>query len=120
MGKNPAQEARPVRAGSMALTFQTKFGRVTGPEWISRRFLAAAEEWLTDEALHYCFTRTPYYDANGHEIHDTGFLRLLRESPCEAARQLSQECDAYMNHLAVADRQRGEQEEAAHHQTALF
>jgi hypothetical protein len=120
MGEHPAEQACPVRAGSMPLTFNTKFGRVTGPEWIRQRFLEEAEKWLTDEALHYCFTRTPYYDANGREIHDTGFLRLLRESPGEAARQLSQECDTYLNHLAVGDKQRAEQEEAAHQQIALF
>ena len=120
MGDYPAEQACPVRAGSMAITFNTKFGRITGPEWIRRRFLAQAEEWLTDEALHYCFTRTPYYDANGNEYRDYDFIRLLRESPSEAAKQLSQECDAYLNDLAVSDKQRAEQEEAAHRQTALF
>jgi hypothetical protein len=120
MGDYPAEQVCPVPARSMPITFNTKFGRVSGPEWIRLRFLEESEKWLTDEALHYCFTRTPYYDANGSEIHDTSFLRLLRESPAEAAKQLSQECDAYLNHLAVGDKQRAEQEQAAHRQTTLF
>lgn len=81
-------------------TILTRWGRLTGTQWLQRRYQHELAEWLTDEALHYIYTRTPYMDAYRQEIIDYSFRDLL-EADLEAAHlQLAEEESQYLHWLA--------------------
>ena len=84
-------------------TLLTKWGRLTSQQYQRRRAQAELEEWLTDEALHYLFTRTPYKDADNHEIIDRDFRYLLQCDPEAAQAQLQREERDYHAWLAEHD-----------------
>jgi len=78
-------------------TIHTKYGRVTGQQWFALRTQEAINEWLTPEALHYIFTRTPEKNGENREIIDWKFRVLLSENPSEAMLQLKgEEIDFYV------------------------
>lgn len=86
----------------------TKYGRVTGREWIRRRFYAEFDDWLTPSALHYIFTRTPAVDANGIPITDADFEHIARYNQPAAENQLITEGNAFFNALPGRDRRRAD------------
>ena len=92
-------------------TLLTRWGRLTSQEYQHRRFQAELEQWLTDEALHYLFTRTPYKDTDNHEIIDHHFRYLLQCDPEAAQAQLQREERDY--HAWLADHDRHRHREAA-------
>lgn len=98
-------------------TFLTRWGRLTGPEWIRRRFDEASRKWFPPEVLHHAFLRLPYHDSNGQKIVDLDFIRLLSDDPAAAHQQLEHECTDYLNHLAICDRRRAEQQALQHQHT---
>lgn len=81
-------------------TILTRWGRLTGTQWLQRRYQHELAEWLTDEALHYIFTRTPYMDAYRQEIIDYSFRDLLETDPGAAQLQLAEEESRYLHWLA--------------------
>lgn len=89
-------------------TLLTKYGRVTGREWIRRRFYAEFDSWLTTSKLHYIFTRTPAVDANNTEILDPQFEDLARYQPSTALNQVIGEADAFFAALPERDRRRAD------------
>ena len=92
--------------------FRTKWGMLTGSEWIEARYREQLNKWLTPEALHYIYTWTPFCDANGEQVHDLEFLRLLHQDKDEAWAQLRREEVAFRLELAQMRRRRQEQEAA--------
>lgn len=84
-------------------TLLTKWGRLTSQQYQRRRAQVELEEWLTDEALHYLFTRTPYRDADNHKIIDHHFRYLLQQNPAAAQAQLQREERDYHAWLAAHD-----------------
>ena len=100
-------------------TILTKWGRLTGAQWLEARYQHELAEWLTDEALHYIFTRTPYhrieYNQHGKEVRveiiDWEFRRLLEDDPEAAQAQLLEERAAFYADLEVR-RTRRKQEES--------
>lgn len=86
-------------------TLLTKWGRLTSQQYQRRRAQVELEEWLTDEALHYLFTRTPYRDAD-NQIVDHHFRYLLQQDPDAAQAQLQREERDYYAWLAEHDRHR--------------
>jgi hypothetical protein len=89
-------------------TLNTKYGRVTGREWIRRRFYAEFDDWLTPSALHYIFTRTPAVDANGVPITDADFEHIARYHQHAAHNQLISEAKAFFAALPERDRRRAD------------
>lgn len=87
-------------------TLPTKFGRVTGRDWIRRRFYAQFNDWLIPQALHYIFTRTPALDHNDKPIHDSDFEDLVWWQPDSARNQLISEANAFFTDLPERDRRR--------------
>ncbi|MCE2836525.1 MAG: hypothetical protein LW834_06695 [Cyanobium sp. 49614_E6] len=81
-------------------TILTRWGRLTGTQWLQRRYQQELAEWLTDEALHYIYTRTPYMDAYRQEIIDYPFRDLLETDPQAAQLQLAEEENQYLCWLA--------------------
>ncbi len=81
-------------------TILTRWGRLTGTQWLQRRYQQELAEWLTDEALHYIYTRTPYMDAYRQEIIDYPFRDLLETDPEAARLQLAEEESQYLHWLA--------------------
>jgi hypothetical protein len=82
-------------------TILTKWGRVTGQQWLRLRYLEELNEWLSDEKLHYIFTRTPFRDECNREIIDYRFREELIRDPYSAAWQLRQEEAAYYADLQI-------------------
>ena len=80
-------------------TILTRWGRLTGKQWLQRRYQHELAEWLTDEALHYIYTRTPYMDAYRQEIIDYPFRDLLETEPEAAQLQLAEEESQYLHWL---------------------
>jgi hypothetical protein len=80
-------------------TILTRWGRLTGAQWLQRRYQHKLNEWLTDEALHYIYNRIPYHDHNKQEIVDLVFLDLLETDPDVAATQLLSEERQYLEWL---------------------
>jgi hypothetical protein len=87
-------------------TILTKYGRVTGREWIRRRFYSEFDEWLTTSKLHYIFTRTPAVDGGGREIFHPEFEDLARYQPDAALNQVIGEGNAFFTALPERDRKR--------------
>ena len=81
-------------------TILTRWGRLTGKQWLQRRYQHELAEWLTDEALHYIYTRTPYVNAYRQEIIDYPFRDLLETDPEAAQLQLAEEESQYIHWLA--------------------
>lgn len=75
-------------------TLLTKWGRLTAQEWLRRRQSEDMDKWLGPEQLHYVLTRIPFRDANGYEIVDFEFRRLLQDDPDQAHAQLHREFQA--------------------------
>ena len=92
-------------------TILTRWGRLTGAQWLQRRYLHELDEWLTDEALHYIYNRIPYHDHNRQEIVDLAFRDLLETDPSAAATQLLSEERQYLEWL-VQHQEHRKQEEA--------
>jgi hypothetical protein len=90
-------------------TLLTRWVRLTGSEWIHRRFTEALNDWLTPEALHHIYCRTPYDDGRGNVITDPAFAYLLRDNPAAAFQQLEHEAVAFRIDQAIRDRKRAEQ-----------
>lgn len=80
-------------------TILTRWGRLTGVQWLQARYQHELAEWLTDEALHYIYTRTPYINANKQEIIDYSFRNLLEADPEAARLQLADEETEYLQWL---------------------
>ena len=101
-------------------TIATKWGRLTGAQWHEARYQHELAEWLTDEALHYIFTRTPYhrieYNQHGKEIReeiiDFEFRCLLEDDPDAAHAQLLEEKAAFYADLKVRLARRNQEESA--------
>lgn len=89
-------------------TLLTKYGRVTGREWIRRRFYAEFDSWLTTSKLHYIFTRTPAVDVYNTEILDPQFEDLARYQPAAALNQVITEGNAFFAGLPERDRKRAD------------
>ena len=80
-------------------TIITRWGRLTGPQWLQQRYQHELDEWITDEALHYIYNRIPYHDDNRQEIVDLAFRELLETDPSAAASQLLSEERQYLEWL---------------------
>ena len=99
-------------------TILTKWGRLTGAQWLEARYQHELAQWLTDEALHYIFTRTPYhrieYNQRGQEVRveiiDYEFRCLLEDNPEAAHDQLMQERAAFYADLEVRRTKRKQEE----------
>lgn len=87
-------------------TLRTKHGRLTGQQLIRARFYQTLDDWLTPQALHYIFTRTPALDHNDKPIHDSDFEDLVRWHPDNARNQLIGEANAFFADLPERDRRR--------------
>lgn len=98
-----APSSWPAGMARLEPTLLTKWGRITSQQYQRRRAQTELEEWLTDEALHYLFTRTPYKDADNHEIIDHHFRYLLQCDPEAAQAQLQREERDYHAWLAEHD-----------------
>ena len=99
-------------------TILTKWGRLTGAQWLEARYQHELAQWLTDEALHYIFTRTPYhrieYNHRGQEVRveiiDYEFRYLLEDDPEAARAQLLEERTAFYADLEVRRTKRKQEE----------
>ena len=89
-------------------TLRTKHGRLTGQQLIRARFYETLDDWLTPQALHYIFTRTPAVDHNNRPIHDPEFENLVRWHPQAARNQLIGEANAFFAALPERDRKRAD------------
>lgn len=89
-------------------TLNTKYGQLTGREWIRSRFYAEFNDWLTPQALHYIFTRTPALDHNDKPIYHPDFENLVRWQPDAARNQLIGEAHAFFAELPERDRKRAD------------
>lgn len=89
-------------------TLSTKHGQLTGQQLIRARFYETFDEWLTPQALHYIFTRTPAVDHNDKPIHDPEFENLVRWHPQSAQNQLIGEANAFFAALPELDRKRAD------------
>jgi hypothetical protein len=89
-------------------TLSTKHGQLTGAQLIRARFYETFDEWLTPQALHYIFTRTPAVDHNDKAIHDPEFENLVRWHPQAARNQLIGEANAFFAALPERDRKRAD------------
>ena len=87
-------------------TLSTKHGQLTGAQLIRARFYETFDEWLTPQALHYIFTRTPAVDHNDKPIYDPEFENLVRWHPQSAHNQLIGEANAFFAALLERDRKR--------------
>jgi hypothetical protein len=88
--------------------FRSKYGQVTGPEYSRLRFQEQLEDWLSLEALHYVFTRTPAVSEQGKPIKHSDFEYLVQVAPDAAANQLIDEAAAFFQGLPERDRRRAE------------
>jgi len=82
----------------------TKWGRITSQQWLRKRQQEELDRCLGPEQMHYVFLGIPFRDANGAEIIDHEFRRLLQDNPDAALSQL--ECEFH------ADRARQDQRAA--------
>lgn len=89
-------------------TLSTKHGQLTGTQLIRARFYETFDQWLTPQALHYIFTRTPAVDHNDKPIHDPEFENLVRWHPQSARTQLTAEANAFFAALPERDRKRAD------------
>jgi hypothetical protein len=97
-------------------TILTKYGRITGQQWIRRRFYEQFNDWLTPQALHYIFTRTPATTEAGTPIVHASVERLCLINPEAAENHLIGEANAFFDELPARDqrrRRRAEQKAAA-------
>lgn len=70
------------------------------------RFIKDLNDWLTPQALHYVFTRTPAATEDGKPIFDPDFERLARFDPQAADNHLIAEGNAFFDALPERDRRR--------------
>lgn len=89
-------------------TLRTKHGRLTGQQLIRARFHETLDDWLTPQALHYIFTRTPAVDHYDRPIYDPEFENLVRWHPQSARNQLIGEANAFFAALPERDRKRAD------------
>ena len=87
-------------------TILTKYGRITGQQWIRQRFYEQFDDWLTPQALHYIFTRTPAAAEDGTPIVHPSFERLVFVNPAAANNHLIGEANAFFDELPQRDQRR--------------
>lgn len=85
---------------------QTSGCRLSAGSCIRCRFLRDLNDWLTPQALHYVFTRTPAATEDGKPIYDPDFERLARFDTPAAENQLIAEGNAFFDALPERDRRR--------------